>query len=294
MRKQNSIWSCYSTKEQAVFPQQAEMKIWAELCIKSSCFQVLAAVYKALNDHHVYLEGTLLKPNMVTAGHSCTKKYTPQDVAVATVTTLLRTVPAAVPGDSWSIPISLFLLSLPPLTCLLLWQVKVRFRGGWNTQFLSLKTSFLQESASCLEVRVKRRLLSTWMPWISPLWLSLGNWPSPTGEPCKPLLWLHGWARMRTRRLLKRPSASGHRYEASPSTEKKCSPWRDTCCHLLKAALHPTPPGTSCLPGESLCYFCLVWLLLWLLFISLHICLSYSMLIVSSLTPFFFPPSFSD
>ncbi|XP_005431338.1 fructose-bisphosphate aldolase B [Geospiza fortis] len=37
--------------------------------------KVLAAVYKALNDHHVYLEGTLLKPNMVT-----------------------RTVPAAVPG----------------------------------------------------------------------------------------------------------------------------------------------------------------------------------------------------
>lgn len=29
---------------------------------------VLAAVYKALSDHHVFLEGTLLKPNMVTAG----------------------------------------------------------------------------------------------------------------------------------------------------------------------------------------------------------------------------------
>ena len=29
---------------------------------------VLAAVYKALSDHHVYLEGTLLKPNMVTPG----------------------------------------------------------------------------------------------------------------------------------------------------------------------------------------------------------------------------------
>lgn len=26
---------------------------------------VLAGVYKALSDHHVYLEGTLLKPNMV-------------------------------------------------------------------------------------------------------------------------------------------------------------------------------------------------------------------------------------
>lgn len=60
--------------------------------------QVLAAVYKALSDHHVYLEGTLLKPNMVTAGHSCTKKYTPQEVAMATVTALRRTVPAAVPG----------------------------------------------------------------------------------------------------------------------------------------------------------------------------------------------------
>ncbi|XP_067293401.1 fructose-bisphosphate aldolase B-like [Pseudorasbora parva] len=64
--------------------------------------KVLAAVYKALSDHHVYLEGTLLKPNMVTAGHSCTKKYTPQEVAMATVTALRRTVPAAVPGVSVS------------------------------------------------------------------------------------------------------------------------------------------------------------------------------------------------
>ncbi|XP_036744477.1 fructose-bisphosphate aldolase B isoform X2 [Manis pentadactyla] len=60
--------------------------------------KVLAAVYKALNDHHVYLEGTLLKPNMVTAGHACTKKYTPEQVAMATVTALHRTIPAAVPG----------------------------------------------------------------------------------------------------------------------------------------------------------------------------------------------------
>jgi len=58
----------------------------------------LAAVYKALSDHHVYLEGTLLKPNMVTAGHSCTQKFTPQEVAMATVTALRRTVPSAVPG----------------------------------------------------------------------------------------------------------------------------------------------------------------------------------------------------
>ena len=36
--------------------------------------KVLAAVYKALSDYHVYLEGTLLKPNMVTAGQRCPGK----------------------------------------------------------------------------------------------------------------------------------------------------------------------------------------------------------------------------
>jgi fructose-bisphosphate aldolase class I len=59
---------------------------------------VLAYQYKALADHHVFLEGTLLKPNMVTAGQSCPKKYTSGDIAKATVTALNRSVPAAVPG----------------------------------------------------------------------------------------------------------------------------------------------------------------------------------------------------
>lgn len=62
------------------------------------CGQVLAAVYKALSDHHVYLEGTLLKPNMVTPGHACTTKYAAEEIAFATVTALRRTVPPAVPG----------------------------------------------------------------------------------------------------------------------------------------------------------------------------------------------------
>lgn len=62
--------------------------------------QVLAFVYKALADHHVYLEGTLLKPNMVTCGQSCTKKYTVEENARATVEALQRTVPVSVPGQS--------------------------------------------------------------------------------------------------------------------------------------------------------------------------------------------------
>lgn len=50
---------------------------------------------------------------MVTAGHACTKKYTPEQVAMATVTALHRTVPAAVPGNAF------FLLRLKVLAFIL-------------------------------------------------------------------------------------------------------------------------------------------------------------------------------
>lgn len=60
--------------------------------------RVLSYVYRALNEHNVYLEGTLLKPNMVTGGFSCASKYTPYEIAGATVTALQRTVPSAVAG----------------------------------------------------------------------------------------------------------------------------------------------------------------------------------------------------
>jgi fructose-bisphosphate aldolase class I len=59
---------------------------------------VLAYTYKALADHHVYLEGSLLKPNMVTPGQACAKKYSHEQIGEATVTALRRAVPAAVPG----------------------------------------------------------------------------------------------------------------------------------------------------------------------------------------------------
>ncbi|KAI9297097.1 fructose-bisphosphate aldolase [Neoconidiobolus thromboides FSU 785] len=60
--------------------------------------KVLAAVYKKLNEHNVFLEGTLLKPNMVCPGADCPKKYSPEEIGFATATVLRRTVPAAVPG----------------------------------------------------------------------------------------------------------------------------------------------------------------------------------------------------
>ena len=59
---------------------------------------VLAGVFKALHDHHVMLEGMILKPNMVTAGKSASPQASKEEVARLTVRALQRTVPPAVPG----------------------------------------------------------------------------------------------------------------------------------------------------------------------------------------------------
>ncbi|XP_034130967.1 fructose-bisphosphate aldolase isoform X2 [Drosophila guanche] len=59
---------------------------------------VLAAVYKALNDHHIFLEGTLLQPSIVTPGLQSNKMNSPADIGLATVQSIRRTVPPAVPG----------------------------------------------------------------------------------------------------------------------------------------------------------------------------------------------------
>ena len=58
----------------------------------------MAPVFKALNDHHIYLEGILLKPNMVTPGAQCPIRASAEEIAKATVTALRRTVPPAMPG----------------------------------------------------------------------------------------------------------------------------------------------------------------------------------------------------
>jgi len=59
--------------------------------------RVIAACYKALNDNHVLLEGTLLKPNMVLPGAEA-PKVDPRYAAALTVQALRRSVPPAVPG----------------------------------------------------------------------------------------------------------------------------------------------------------------------------------------------------
>jgi len=59
---------------------------------------VLALVFERLFAARVYLEGMVLKPNMVVSGKKSPQKASPEEVAAATVRTLRRQVPAAVPG----------------------------------------------------------------------------------------------------------------------------------------------------------------------------------------------------
>jgi len=68
-----------------------------ERCEKVTTY-TLKTVYSELIDHNVFLEGTLLKPNMVLSGKECPEQADVNEVADATIRTLRRTVPSAVPG----------------------------------------------------------------------------------------------------------------------------------------------------------------------------------------------------
>jgi fructose-bisphosphate aldolase class I len=59
---------------------------------------VLHAVFHALFQQCVRLEGMLLKPNMVISGKECRRQASVDEVAAATLRCLRRHVPAAVPG----------------------------------------------------------------------------------------------------------------------------------------------------------------------------------------------------
>merc|ERR1711982_156437 len=60
-------------------------------------WEVLAAQFAALKLHNVYLEGAVLKPNMVKNGIKGPRADA-ETIATLTVQTLLLTVPAAMPG----------------------------------------------------------------------------------------------------------------------------------------------------------------------------------------------------
>ena len=59
---------------------------------------VLGTVFRELGHQGILLEGMLLKPSMVISGKACVRQAGVEEVAEATLRTLRRTVPAAVPG----------------------------------------------------------------------------------------------------------------------------------------------------------------------------------------------------
>ncbi|NLS77073.1 MAG: fructose-bisphosphate aldolase class I [Chloroflexi bacterium] len=65
---------------------------------EAATLEALRALFAALAEHRVLLEGLLLKPNMVLAGKGCPAQADVKTVAEATLRTLRRAVPGAVPG----------------------------------------------------------------------------------------------------------------------------------------------------------------------------------------------------
>ena len=66
------------------------------------CEEVTDGVLQTVFDHlfaaRIFLEGMILKPNMVIAGKKSAQQSSPEQVAEATIRTLKRHVPSAVPG----------------------------------------------------------------------------------------------------------------------------------------------------------------------------------------------------
>ena len=66
------------------------------------CFEVteqtLKEVYSELSNQNIFLEGTLLKPNMIISGKNASVRANSEEVAKQTVACLMNCVPSAVPG----------------------------------------------------------------------------------------------------------------------------------------------------------------------------------------------------
>jgi fructose-bisphosphate aldolase class I len=68
-----------------------------ERCDEVTSF-VLQTVFDQLFEHRIYLEGMILKPNMIISGKKAANRAPPEQVAEATLRCLKRHVPPAVPG----------------------------------------------------------------------------------------------------------------------------------------------------------------------------------------------------
>jgi fructose-bisphosphate aldolase class I len=68
-----------------------------ERCYEVTEF-VLKTLFNELYEARVFLEGTVLKPNMIVPGKKCATQVSPEQVARETIRVFKQTVPVAVPG----------------------------------------------------------------------------------------------------------------------------------------------------------------------------------------------------
>jgi len=60
--------------------------------------KVQSSLYRAMLEHGVYMEGSILKTNMVNPGLSCPTSYTAEEIGQANLDVLRRVMPAAIRG----------------------------------------------------------------------------------------------------------------------------------------------------------------------------------------------------
>ena len=63
--------------------------------------KVQSALYHAMLEHGVYMEGTTLKPNIVNPGKSCATSYSVEEIAQANLDVFARCFPTAMPGANY-------------------------------------------------------------------------------------------------------------------------------------------------------------------------------------------------
>eukprot|EP00747_Dinoflagellata_sp_TGD_P167448 gnl/TRDRNA2_/TRDRNA2_191885_c0_seq1.p1 gnl/TRDRNA2_/TRDRNA2_191885_c0~~gnl/TRDRNA2_/TRDRNA2_191885_c0_seq1.p1 ORF type:complete len:489 (+),score=121.41 gnl/TRDRNA2_/TRDRNA2_191885_c0_seq1:53-1519(+) len=68
---------------------------------KIANIRIQSALYKAMLDHGVYMEGSILKVNMVNPGLSCPKPYSVEEIAEVNVNVLQQCMPVAIPGVNY-------------------------------------------------------------------------------------------------------------------------------------------------------------------------------------------------
>jgi len=63
--------------------------------------KIQSALFKYMNDHGVFMEGTILKSNIVNPGKNCPKAYTVEEIAAANIATHRRCFPSAMKSANY-------------------------------------------------------------------------------------------------------------------------------------------------------------------------------------------------